>query len=194
MPRRRTTTALAVLALSAVAGGCGADHEGPTDEQQIRAVVARFAIASRGKDYQTICDDVLSSDLVRKIESVGLPCESALQRGLSGVRDPRLEIRQVSVIGSRALVAVHSTATGEPPSDDAIQLVRINGQWRIASLAAPEASTTTPSSGRTPTGTTPTSATGTPTATTTAPRTTSSTSTTRTSTTRTATPPTATTG
>ena len=140
-----------LLAAAGVAlAGCGADREGPaapaSATQQVRAVVARFGVASRAKDYQTICDQLLSQSLVRSVEAVGLPCESALQRGLGDVRDPRLEVRQVTVQGGRALVSVHSTAIGQAPSDDALQLVRENGSWRIASLSEPSASTATPAS------------------------------------------------
>ena len=144
------------------AGGCGADQEGGggggggvsglPDDQQVRAIVARFGIATRAKDYQTICDQLLADTLVRTVESIGLPCESALQKGLADVRDPRLEIRQVSLGGGRALVSVHSTASGQPASDDAVQLVKQDGEWRIASLAEPQggATTATPSTTATP--------------------------------------------
>jgi hypothetical protein len=157
VPRRRTAALLALAALGVVGAGCGADREGPakvSDEQRVRAVVASFGVASATKDYQTICDRLLAEALVRSVESVGLPCESALQRGLSDVRDPRLQIRQVALSGARALVSVHSTAAGQPPSDDAIQLVREHGDWRIAALATP-ASSTTPESTAAPSSATP---------------------------------------
>jgi hypothetical protein len=152
--------ALLSAAIAAGAAGCGADSEGPSADTQVRATVARFGVATRAGDYQTICDQLLADALVHSVEAVGLPCESALQRGLSGVRDPRLEIRQVSMSGGRALVSVHSTAAGQPPSDDAIQLVKEGGTWRIASLAAPsagQASSAAPS-GTAPSGTAPSSA------------------------------------
>jgi hypothetical protein len=164
VPVLRTVTPRAVLAaaLLAVAGagtyGCGADQEagsGLPDDQQVRAVVARFGVATRAKDYQTICDQLLADELVRSVESIGLPCESALQKGLADVRDPRLEIRQVSLSAGRALVSIHSTAAGQPASDDAVQLVKQHGEWRIASLAEPAgggasaASTSTPPSSTT---------------------------------------------
>jgi hypothetical protein len=131
-----------LVSLVAVAvAGCGADEEGGgaglPDDQQVRAVVARFGVATRSKDYQTICDRLLADELVKSVESIGLPCESALQKGLADVKDPRLEIRQVSLSGSRALASVHSTAEGQPESDDAVQLVKQHGEWRIASLAEP---------------------------------------------------------
>jgi hypothetical protein len=146
VPRRpifAVPIAVLVLALALALVGCGADEEGGSDggvpaEQQVRAVVARFGVATRAKNYQQICDRLLSKDLVDKIEAIGLPCESAVQRGLGGVRNPTLEINEVSISGSRALVSIHTTATGEAPSDDALQVVREDGEWKIASLAAPD--------------------------------------------------------
>jgi hypothetical protein len=153
--RRVPRAACAALAVAACCGalGCGADEEGggggggPTPEQQVRAVVAKFGIATQHKDYQEICDNLLSDELVAKIESVGLPCEGALQRGLGDVRAPTLEITQVSIQHGRALVGIHTTAAGQDPSDDALQLVREGDEWKIASLAAPQqASSSTPPS------------------------------------------------
>jgi hypothetical protein len=132
---------IVVLALAVT--GCGADEEGGGGgdgvpaEQQVREVVARFGVATRGKDYQQICDRLLSKDLVNKIEGIGLPCESVVQRGLGGVRNPTLAINEVSISSGRALVSIHTTAAGEAPSDDALQVVRESGEWKIASLAAP---------------------------------------------------------
>jgi hypothetical protein len=161
VPAHRSFAVAALLATALVIAGCGADSEdggsGTSADQQVRAVVARFGVATRAKDYQTICDQLLADNLVHAVEAIGLPCESALQKGLSDVRDPRLEIRQVSIAGSRALVSVHSTADGQPPSDDAVQLVKENGEWKIASLAEPAggaASSAAPASTATPATTT----------------------------------------
>jgi hypothetical protein len=166
-PRIRATSlvAAAVVAAACAVAGCGADQEnvddgGLTADQQVRATVARFAIATRDKDYQEICDQLLSDELVAKIEGVGLPCEAALQRGLGDVRSPTLKINEVSIGQGRALVSIHTAAAGQKPSDDALQLVRQGRDWKIASLAGPSGSQTT-------TTTTPTTTTGTSTSTTT---------------------------
>ncbi len=150
---------IAVLALAVAVVGCGADEEGGGGgggvpaEQQVREVVARFGVATRAKDYQQICDQPALQELVDKIEGIGLPCESAVQRGLGGVRNPTLAINEVSMSGSRALVSIHTTAAGEAPSDDALQVVREDGEWKIASLAAPDDQRTKTET--TPTTTTP---------------------------------------
>ncbi|MET0600545.1 MAG: hypothetical protein ABW167_01005 [Baekduia sp.] len=160
MPRRWISAAcIALSALALAVAGCGADEEGGGGgggvpaEQQVREVVARFGVATRAKDYQQICDQLLSKELVDKIEGIGLPCESAVQRGLGGVRNPTLAINEVSISGSRALVSIHTTAAGEAPSDDALQVVREDGEWKIASLAAPDDQRT--KTDTTPTTTTP---------------------------------------
>jgi hypothetical protein len=158
----RPSSCAALIAVAAlVLAGCGADEEGgggrgPTADQQVRTAVAKFGIATREKDYQEICDQLLSDELVTKIEGVGLPCEAALQRGLGDVRAPTLEINEVSINGARALVSIHTTAAGQEPSDDALQLVREGDAWKIASLAAPAgAPSTTTTTTTTATTTTP---------------------------------------
>lgn len=160
MPRRNAAVAL-LLPLALV--GCGADTEdggGADATTAVRATVAKFGVATRTHDWQTICDDLLSKTLVSKIEDVGLPCETAVEKGLGDVKNPTLEITDVSIAGARALVSIHTTADGQEPSDDALQVVRQDGEWRIASLAAPEggsgASTAAPPPTTTPSTTTAT--------------------------------------
>jgi hypothetical protein len=121
----------AVLAISGAICGCGG---GPSDTERVHAVVAAFGQASAAKDYQRLCDDLLAPRLVDEVESAGLPCEVALKQGLGEVQAPRLTIGQITVSGDRATADVRSTASGEPPSRDTLQLVRVGQSWRIASL------------------------------------------------------------
>lgn len=145
------TLAASLAVLVGVAAGCGADSEptttAPSQDTLVRAVVAKFGIATQKQDYRQICDDLLSSALVARIEDVGLPCEGALQRGLGDVKSPTLEITDVSINGDKALVSVHTSAAGQKASNDALQLVEENGSWRISSLDDPSGgSSSTPSS------------------------------------------------
>jgi putative lumazine-binding protein len=121
----------AVLAVCGAFCGCGA---GPSDAEQVHDVVAAFGQASAAKDYQRLCDDLLAPKLVSEVESAGLPCEVALKQGLGEVSSPKLTIGTIAVKGDSATADVQSSAKGEQPSRDTLQLVRVDQSWRIASL------------------------------------------------------------
>jgi hypothetical protein len=127
-PVRYLAPALALLLLV----GCG--EEGPTPEEQVRTTVSEFARATAAKDYGALCDRVLAPDLIDDVESIGLPCERALQQGLGEVEDPRLTIGRISITDDKATVEVRSSAAGEEPSQDTLELVNLDGSWKISSL------------------------------------------------------------
>ncbi len=180
---------LAAAALAVAVAGCGADTEpnARPDADQVRDVVQRFGQASARRDAATICRDLLADRLVESVERIGLPCESALKRGLADVRQPSLRVLSVEVDGDRATALVRSGAAGQPTSEDRMVLVRQDAAWRILSLDGGEPARTTTST--TPTVTTKTTRPPTATMRTATTRT----ATTRTATTRTATTPTRTT-
>ncbi len=123
----------ALLAVLVVAS-CGGD----SDTDQVRDAVERFGAASARHDYQQICDDLISPELAANVEEIGVPCEIAFKRGLEDVRRPKLTVRKVQVRKNRALATVHSTAAGQEPSDDVVELVKKDGRWRISALARPQ--------------------------------------------------------
>jgi hypothetical protein len=124
---------LAALAL-AVLVGCG--DQGPTPEEQVRATVTEFGRATAAKDYDALCDRILAPDLVREAESIGLPCEVALRQGLGDVDDPRITIGAVNVDGERASAEIRTAAAGQEPSEDTLELMNVDGDWKIASLGS----------------------------------------------------------
>jgi hypothetical protein len=126
---------LALGALALALAGCG--DSGPTDEEQVRTTLTAFSRATAAKDYQTLCDRLLAPSLIADLKKIGLPCEIALQQGLRDVKQPRLIIGAVTVKGKKATADVRSTAEGEAPSKDTIELERTDKGWRIASLATP---------------------------------------------------------
>jgi len=130
---RRAVAALALAAL--VATGCGENE--PTDEEQVRTTLTAFSRATAAKDYQALCDRLLAPSLIEDLKKIGLPCEIALQQGLGEVRQPRLIVGDVTVRGKNAVADVRTSAEGQAPSKDTIQLVRTEAGWRIASLATP---------------------------------------------------------
>ena len=77
---------------------------------------------------------MLAPALIETVEQIGLPCETALEKGIEGVRDPRISIGAVTVDGDAATAQVRSSAAGQEPSEDTVRLVRVDDAWRIASL------------------------------------------------------------
>jgi hypothetical protein len=130
---RRRCIALAVPAAMLALAACGSG--GPTDEQLVARAVTAFGRATAAKDYRTLCDRILAPSLVSQVTSIGLPCEKALERGLGGVRSPRLTLGAVTVDGDKATAEVRTAAANQAPSRDTLRLEKVRGAWRVASLA-----------------------------------------------------------
>ena len=125
----------AALALALALGGCG--DAGPTDEEQVRTTLTSFSRATAAKDYQALCDRLLAPSLIADLKKIGLPCEIALQQGLGEVKQPRLIVGDVTVDGKKATAQVRTSAEGQAPSSDTVELERTDKGWRISSLATP---------------------------------------------------------
>jgi hypothetical protein len=130
---RRRCIALAVPAAMLALAACGSG--GPTDEQLVARAVTAFGRATAAKDYRTLCDRILAPSLIEQVTSIGLPCEKALERGLGGVRSPRLTLGAVTVDGDKATAEVRTAAANQAPSRDTLRLEKVRGAWRVTSLA-----------------------------------------------------------
>ena len=104
---------------------------GRDDQAEVRAALERYEQASRAKDVQTLCDELLASSYVRQTSSSGLPCEVALRTALEDVRNPTLEVVGVEVNGDRAAARVRGSAAGQVPGEANYTLVREDDAWRI---------------------------------------------------------------
>jgi hypothetical protein len=129
LPAVRATLALPVVLLALA--GCGG---GPSDETLVAQTVTSFGHATASKDYATLCDKLLSPDLVEKVEQIGLPCQQALHKALGSVQDPRLTVGQIKVTGDTATADIRTSAANQSPSRDTLELQKVKGSWRIASL------------------------------------------------------------
>ena len=125
--------AAAVLAAAALLAGCGG---GPTTQEQVRATLDEFGRAMAAKDYQALCDKVFAPKLVDKLTQVGLPCEIAMQRSIEDVQNPRLTIGRITIADDEksAKAEVRTSATGQNPSQDTVELVPVGDGWRVSSL------------------------------------------------------------
>jgi hypothetical protein len=115
-----------------VLAGCGA-----TDRQQVQAKVEQFFHAIVGRQYRTLCEQVLAPALTARFASQGLRCEQAMQISLANVHNPVLSIGRVTVTGNTAEVVTLTGASGQRGAFETIELVKTANGWRIASLAAP---------------------------------------------------------
>ena len=128
-----TRRALAACALAiALLAGCG-DSEPPAEEQ-IRQTLTDFGRATAAKDYQALCDRIFAPKLVEDLTQIGLPCEVAMRQGLEKVREPRLTIGRIAVDEDHASAQIRTSAAGEEPSEDTLELVNVDGAWKISSL------------------------------------------------------------
>ncbi len=132
MLRPVATRGLPLLLILCVVAGCG--ESGPSDEQRIRDTLSGFERAAAARDYAALCERILAPQLIGTLEQIGLPCETALEKGFAGLEDPRLSVGTVSVDGDTATAEVRSSAAGQSPSQDTVALVRVGDGWRIASL------------------------------------------------------------
>jgi Putative lumazine-binding len=126
-----TRPLLLVMAALALAG---CDDDEPSDEEQIRSTLSEFQRATADRDYGALCDRILAPKLIETVEQIGLDCEDALTKAFEDVRDPRLSVGAITVDGDGATAQVRSSAAGQAPSEDTLELVRTDDGWRIASL------------------------------------------------------------
>ena len=133
MPRFPLAAALAATVLVPAAAGCG--DEGPMPEEAVRAKLGELVQATRDQRWSRLCDSVFDPSLVRSVERAGLPCEAAMERALGDVRDARLTIGRIRVDGRRASAEVRTSAAGEQPSRDIVELIKGDAGWRVRSLA-----------------------------------------------------------
>jgi hypothetical protein len=126
--------AAAGLAVAALLAGCGG---GPSTQEQVRTTLDEFGRAMAAKDYQALCDKVFAPKLVDKLTQVGLPCEIAMQRSFEDVENPRLTIGRITIADDEktAKAEVRTSATGQRPSEDTVELVPVEDDgWRVSSL------------------------------------------------------------
>ena len=130
MPLRALTAA--VLACAVALGACGRE----SGEEEVRETLQSFADATARKDYQRLCDELFSKELVEEVDRQ-YPCELALKNSsLGDARSPKLEVRSVKLDGDTATARVRTSAANQPASEDTVRLVREGDRWRIAALAS----------------------------------------------------------
>jgi hypothetical protein len=124
----------AVLLLAVGCGGGGNAQPKPISgpAKEVADVIARLQKATARQDFATICDDLLAS-ATRK-QAGGADCARVLAERGRGIARPRIVVQAIAVKGNSARARVLTTARGQAPTADVIQLVREGGRFRISSL------------------------------------------------------------
>lgn len=124
---RRTALLLTTcLALTA----CGGADEDP--EAAARDAALAYGTAFANKDYQALCDDVLATAAVTKINDAGIPCEVAMKTAMEDVRKPSLTVLSVKVDDDVATVQTRSTAENQETANAVLRVVDEGERgWRV---------------------------------------------------------------
>ena len=99
----------------------------------IAATLRRYAAAVRAGDARTICRDLLSREVLARVEASGGDCARNLvaPRIEEGGPEYGIAIRSISVGGRRAVAEI--TASERDGTRDSRQpLVREDGKWRLS--------------------------------------------------------------
>jgi hypothetical protein len=124
---------LTLLALS----GCslGADKEAKPvggAPREVVGTVGRLEHAVRRQRWRTVCNTLFTRAARRR--AGGSDCPRRLRSYAQGLRRPRIRLLAIKVSGDRASVRVRSTAAGQPPLVDTIELRRVGRSYRIEAL------------------------------------------------------------
>jgi hypothetical protein len=95
--------------------------------------VATFQHDLLTRNWQDICERVFSSDA--RAQAGGDSCPSYVRSGAAGLRGERIKINAILVQRGGASVDVTTTAVGQAPVADTLQLVLEDGRYRVSRLA-----------------------------------------------------------
>jgi len=126
------------LLVLAVLAGCSSDDsesDPPPAEGvpvQVAEAIDRLEQATRRRDFAVICRKLLTTEARER--AGGDDCVRLLRSTAGDVRRPAISIVSIDISGDRAEVRVRSTARGQAPVEETIQLVREGEGYRIAAL------------------------------------------------------------
>lgn len=120
-----------------LAAGCGGGGKHPPKPasgpaKEAAAVIDQLHTALAKRDFQAVCDDLLTKSERR--QAGGGQCSQLLAQSAASLRKPTIAIEKIELGPNVALVHVRTTAVGQAPARDVIRLVRERGRFRIASL------------------------------------------------------------
>jgi hypothetical protein len=129
---RRLLVIAAALALSACGTASSSnDVKFSGAEQDVADVISKLATAGQRHNASTICNDILSKQLVAQLKSAGGNCEDEMKDAISDATDYDLQVRSVKVTGDNATAQVRQGDKGKVAT---FTFVKENGDWRASSF------------------------------------------------------------
>jgi len=122
-----------VVALASCGGGDGDESDAGGLAREASAVIAQLERSIAAGEFERICSELLSAEVRR--QAGGGECPAMLKRTSTGVRRPRIEVKEIKIEGATAVVDVVTVADGQARAEDTIRLVREAGGYRISSLS-----------------------------------------------------------
>ena len=131
----KTMVVIAAGLLAMTLAACGGGDESNAerfdgDKKQVAEVIDELGAAAREGDTKRICEDLITVDLQRSVrETAGTSCAQEFEENIVG-DDTRYTVDTIDVIGSQA----NAKVTDQDDRKSAIALVKLDGDWRIASI------------------------------------------------------------
>ena len=132
--RATSVAAVGCSALALVAcGSSGRKRHAQRPAQLVGDAVAALQHDLLTRNWAHICAEVFSSQA--RLQAGGDDCPDFVRRGAAGLRGERIRVRSIDVLGRKASANVVTTAEGQAPVAQTIELVFENGRFRIDALA-----------------------------------------------------------
>jgi hypothetical protein len=129
---------LLVIAAALVVSACGTasssnDVKFSGAEKDVADVVGKLATAGQRHNASSICNDILSKQLVAELKSAGGNCEDEMKSAISDATDYDLQVRSVEIKGDTATAQVRQGDKGKVAT---FTFVKENGDWRASSFGS----------------------------------------------------------
>jgi hypothetical protein len=133
----RPPVAVAALAWTLLLVSCGTSHHrkpltGPA--KQIGDTVSALQRDLLTRNWADVCNVIFSAQ-ARAQAGGAAGCQDFVASGAAGLRGERIRVRKIEVQAPNATADVLTTADGQAPVAETIQLVLEGGRYRISALA-----------------------------------------------------------
>jgi hypothetical protein len=135
--RRGAAVALALATLTLA--GCADSETQPAPKdisgppQGVARTVERLDRAVRARDFESVCDDLLTPAARRR--AGGDRCAARLAANARGVRQSRIRLLAIRIVGRRAEARIRTRSQGRAPVEETLRLERDGRGYRISALS-----------------------------------------------------------